>query len=400
MKAGSGYADVPDSRTAGAKAAGEAAAHLDGRSADLAICFHHGRHSAQEVLDGVREVLGPDVPVVGGTAMGVITNTMLGYEGHQVGVAVMSLEGHRPAVATASGIIEEGEEAVGRALGAAINEWDSDDADLLLLYSSIRRGLADPGGMALNFGTPLVNALLAASGPVGTAAGAGLIDSLQPSSSHVFDGDGIDRQGAVVVGFQEPLHLDSVVVHGCRPAGTYRRITKTDGPAVLEIDSRPALQVMDELLGGELARADYPFNVILGVNRGEKYASFNEDDYQTRVCLAVDEDREALVMFEPDLKPGDEVQLMRVSTSLNYVKEKIAELLERLGGREPLLAIYADCAGRAMMVSPLDSEEGDAVREALGDVPLLGFYTGVEIGMVRGEVRPLDVTGVLCVLSK
>lgn len=400
IRAGTGYADAPDSREAGQQAAREATAQAGGGSFDFAICFHHGRHNAAAVLGGVRAELGPEVPIVGGTAMGVITNTALGYEGHQVGVAVLSLGGTRPALATATGIVDRGEDAVGRELGTAIANWDQAPPDLLLFYSSIRRGLAAPEGMALSFGTPLVRALLEEAGEVRTAAGAGLIDSLQPSGSHVFDGQKADPQGAVAVGFGAQYRVDSTVLHGCRPAGTYRRITKTNGPAVLEIDERPALQVMDDLLGGEIPRQDYPFRVILGVNRGEKFGEFREDDYQTRLCLAIDEDADALIMFEPDLQPGDEVQLMRVTTNLDYVKDRTRELLDGLGDNEPILAIYADCAGRAMMASPLESEEGDVVREAIGDIPLLGFYTGVEIGEVRGEVRPLDWTGVLCVLSR
>lgn len=401
VRAGTAYVDAPGSRAAGASAARGAldAAGLD--AADLAFCFHHGRHDPAEVLAGVRAELGDEARVLGGTAMGIITNAGVSYEGHEVGVAVLG--GLRPTstvLASATGLARTGEQDVGRALGRALAAQAGDgDLDVVLLYSSIRRGLTHPDGLALNFGTPLLSALLEATGPVRSLAGAGLIDSIQPTHSHVFTQDGADPDAAVAVGFRDGLRMDTAVLHGCRPAGSYHTITRTDGPVVLEIDGSPALDVIDRLLGGALPREEYPFNVILGVNRGVRYASFDEEKYQTRLCLAVDEARRGLVMFEPDLEPGSLVQLMRVSTDFGYVQERVVRLLDQLAGRTPLLALYADCAGRCVMGSAMPDEEGHAVRSALGDVPLLGFYTGVEIGPVAGRPRPLDWTGVLCLLS-
>lgn len=400
-RAGTAFVDAPGSREAGARAARGAlkAAGLD--AADLAFCFHHGRHDGTEVLAGVRAELGSEARIVGGTAMGIITNSDVSYEGHEVGVAVLGgLPASSTVFASATGLSTTSEHAVGRLLGDTLAaQAGGDGLDVVLLYSSIRRGLTHPDGLALNFGTPLLSALLEASGPVRSMAGAGLIDSIQPTHSHVFTPDGADPDAAVAVGFGNGLRVDTAVLHGCRPAGSYHRITRTDGPVVLEIDDRPALDVIDGLLGGALPREAYPFNVILGVNRGDRYAQFDEEKYQTRLCLAVDEARRGLVMFEPDLEPGSLVQLMRVSTDFGYVEDRVGRLFGQLGGRTPLFALYADCAGRCVMGSAMPDEEGHAVRAAMGDIPLLGFYTGVEIGPVAGTARPLDWTGVLCLLS-
>jgi hypothetical protein len=391
--------DLPGSRDAGALAARRAVEAAGVDQVDLAFCFHHGRHDPAEVLAGVRAELGEEVRIVGGTAMGIITNGDVGYEGHQVGVAVL---GGLPAgavdVATSTGLSATSEQAVGAALARHLGAAPEPE-DVLLLYSSIKRGLTHEDGFALHFGTPLLAALLADAPSTRTLAGAGLIDSLQPTHSHVLTEHGTDPDGAIAVAFRGGLQMDTVVLHGCRPAGSYRTITRTDGPVVLEIDDRPALDVVAELLAGALPRDEYPFNVILGVNRGERYADFDEEQYQTRLCLAVDEERGGLVMFEPDLEAGAQVQLMRVSTDLGYVEKRIAALLDRIGDRTPLLALYADCAGRCVMGSAMPDEEGHAVRAAMGSIPLLGFYTGVEIGEVAGVARPLDWTGVLCLVS-
>lgn len=396
-RAASAYVDEEDSRQAGAEATARALNAYGAGEVDVALCFHHGRHDGDQVLAGLRSQLPGSVPVMGGTAMGVVTNDQLGYEGHQVGVALLGLgDAGRAQVVSATGLGLEGEAVVGARLAAAV----ADDAHTVLFaYSSIRRGIAHPEGFSLNFATPLAAALAAGLGKQTVIAGAGLVDSHQPQHSRVLTSRGCDAQGAVALTLSGGVRMDVEVLHGCRPAGLYRTITRTDGPVLMEIDGRPALDVVDGLVAGAFPRSEYPLRVILGVNRGERFGAFREEDYQTRLCLAVDEPRGGLVMFEPDLEAGSQVQLMRVSEDLAYVDDRVNAVLRRLEGRRPLLALYLDCAGRSALGTGMEEEEADAVRRALGDIPLLGAYTGVEVAQIRGELRPLDWTGVLCVLS-
>lgn len=392
-RAGTAYVDAPDTKVAAAQAAQQALERAGGGQASLAMCFHHGRHDPEHVCEGMRDALG-DVPLLGGSAAGIVTNDALGYGGHQIGIAVLTGADGRLRVTEADGLASRGEQAVGAALGAELGEAD----DVLLLYSSVRSGLTDPNGLSLFFGTPLLAGLSTTSSHR-TLAGAGLIDSLQPGGSHVIGPSGALREGAVALSLSDGLQMDTTVLHGCRPSGAYHEITATDGPMLLEIDGRPALDVVGELTGGAPPE-EYPFRVILGVNRGERYGPFDEASYQTRLCLAVVPERKALVMFEPDLEPGAQVQLMRISMDMDYVAARVGDALAGLDGRRPLLAVYADCAGRCSAMSALDAEDADAVRAAVGDIPLLGFYTGVEIAQVRDTLRPLDWTGVLCIFSE
>jgi len=40
-------------------------------------------------------------------------------------------------------------------------------------------------------------------------------------------------------------------------------------------------------------------------------------------------------------------------------------------------------------------------RQTVGSrIPLLGMYSGVEIARVKGQVMPLDWTGVLCIFTR
>jgi hypothetical protein len=71
-------------------------------------------------------------------------------------------------------------------------------------------------------------------------------------------------------------------------------------------------------------------------------------------------------------------------------------------GRDNLLALYIDCAGRASARSGSSVEEAELVVQGFDPgTPLLGFYSGVEVAPFGDEPsKPLDWTGVLSVLRR
>ena len=95
---------------------------------------------------------------------------------------------------------------------------------------------------------------------------------------------------------------------------------------MLEINGRPALQFLAEMLP-DTPWEEYPLFVTLGVNKGDKFGPFREDDYANRMTMSIDKERGGLVMFEPDLITGSEVQLMRRSIDFGYIDRRIDELL-------------------------------------------------------------------------
>jgi len=124
-----------------------------------------------------------------------------------------------------------------------------------------------------------------------------------------------------------------------------------------------------------------------------------------RLITGVTADGRGIGMFEPDLAPGMEIQFMIRDNRimLDSARENTAELLRRItaGGKRPIFALYIDCAGRTAEQSVTDSEEASEVQKVLNHsgVPLLGFYSGVEIAPFLGRSRGLDWTGVLVVFA-
>jgi len=400
-QAGAGYSENTDSFRAGLQAAQAAVAEA-GAPPHLALAYCTSKHDPHRLHAGVRSALGPSARIVGGHSVGAITRDRLGYEGYQACVGALTLPG------TAIHLFLERDIAgrefeVGRRLGGQL-AGVSDDGwrSLLLTYDSLRENTPDRGP-ALNLATPLIAGMDETIGRWPSVAGVGVFGDLQFNPTYQFFDDQVMQQTASALLLCGDVRMDTIIMHGCEPAGRYHTITKAEGPVILEIDGRPALDIIAQLLGAEENQTveDYPLFVTLGVNRGERFGPFREEDYANRLCMAVDKVRRGLVMFEDDLQAGSEVQLMRRSIDQKYVGTRCRELLRRLGGRRPFFALYIDCAGRAAAYCGSEREEAEEVQHAIGSVmPLLGMYSGVEIAQVGHQIQALDWTGVLCIFSE
>ncbi len=399
-KAGVGHSDLSDSYGAGAAAARMAMQSAAIERADLVLLFSTSKHDPVRLRDGVREVVGPNARLMGGYAVGIITHDFLSYDGSEVGVAVLSSDTARIDMFIESGL-NDNEPAAGEALGRQIARHGIPvDASLILLYDTVN---LVSGTFKMNMATPLVQGMSRCIETWPSVAGMGMIGDMQLQPTWQWFDDRVEQQAAMALMLSGGIRMDTVILHGCRPASGYRAITKTDGATVLEIDGRPALEVIAEMLGPDvgLSWEDYAFFVTLGVNRGEKFGEYREEDYANRLCIGIDAERQGMVMFENDLKPGMEVQIMRRSLDFRYIGERVKRLLALAEGRKPLLAYYIDCAGRAAAYSGLDEEEAVEVQNALpAEIPLLGVYSGVELAKVGGHLQALDWTGVLCLFSE
>lgn len=395
MDAAVAFRDDPDARRAAREAATEAQASLAAGVADVALVFHTGALASEQVRDGLRDALGPAVPLLGGHAVGAITNDRFGYAGHELALGL--IRGGGPRIA-AEAPLGQGEAAVGAALGRELRTAARSAAPLLLLYDSIHRTAA---GMQLNMAAPLLAGLESALGQLPPVVGAGLAGDMQGSPTEQLAGEAVLQQAALGLSFDATVTMEPVVLHGCQPASDYMTVTRVDGATILELDHRPAVEVIRERIGDALPPNRFGFFITLGVNLGDKWAPYDEAQYVNRLCLKSDRKRGGLILFEADIEEGAEVQLMHRAIDVDDIAPRIDAAFAALGAdRRPVFALYIDCAGRAAAYAGMDREDARFVQQAVaGRVPLLGFYSGVEIGPVQGRSRPLDWTGVFCLFS-
>lgn len=400
MLVGVGFSDNQDSITSGIQAATEALEQSGAKNlgpCDLALLFYTAAHDPELLAKAVRAVLGADTPLVGGGAAGTISNDRFGYAGSQIGLAAFWFSGMDVKFYAERDVTVDVRD-VGMRLGRRmVAEGVSPATPMLLFFDAIN---ATGDEVRLVQATALLNGIEQGLGFVADITGAGLQGDYRATPTMQWVGNNIIDHSAFALTFNGDVRIDRAIMHGCRPATGYYTVTRADGQAILEIDHQPALSFLSHILGDGVAPDDMPFFIILGINNGDKWDSFDEKSYINHLCFGIDKERDAIIMFESDMVAGTEFQVMYRSLEFDYMTPKIEKLFEELDGRTPVFALYIDCAGRAAGYGGVDLEDAVMVQKTLaGRVPLLGIYTGVEIAPVGGKPRGLDWTGVFCLFS-
>tara|TARA_Y100001951_G_scaffold102951_2_gene110707 strand:- start:616 stop:1560 length:945 start_codon:yes stop_codon:yes gene_type:complete len=314
-------------------------------------------------------------------------------------------------MAVASGLFNSPFKA-GEQLAAALPTMP-DASLLLLLYDSIKFAGSEHVAPVMNPSAPLLRGLelnLSSAVPV---AGAGLLGDQGFGHTQQFCGKSIAQQSASALVFGGNLTSYIGVMHGCQPLSTQRyTITGIFGQFLYTLDGKPAVTVIDQAFGSSNWRKSSPVSKLcLGIPATGRAELTSENDFSNRLISGILPNDEGLILFEPDMHEGMQIQLMRRSPALSRVSARThtEALLQQIkqDGKQPLFALYMDCAGRVAQFD--DNEQHEVGREDAIEVqnllnharvPLLGFYCGVEIAPQAGKSRGLDWSGVLVVFTR
>ena len=368
----------------------------------MLLAFCGGKHDPDAVLAALTAEFGP-VPIYGGSAAGVIGRDSFGYGGFEMGIVGF----YDPSVVPQAVMTEAllgGVRAAGHALGQAVGGIASPDAAVMLLFDSV----ASRAPPRLHFASSVVEGFHDGFGTTPLQLfGGGLLTDMNLTGGWVFAGRRVLKHAAIALVFPPGIEVETVIMHGCRPISSFMEITRIDGADVFELDDQPALGVIERMLGlplGQTRGQDLSLEVTLGQKQGDRYTPYHEGDYVNRLILRANAEAGSVTLFEPDFALGTVVQIMSRDNSLmlDSVRRGVAAMNGAVAGEDNLLALYIDCAGRASARSGAAVEEAELVAQGLDpSIPLLGFYSGVEVAPVGGGIsRSLDWTGVLAVLRR
>ena len=222
--------------------------------------------------------------------------------------------------------------------------------------------------------------------------------------------EGVLHGGLSGVAFSRDVALVSRVTQGCQPVGPVRRITACERNVVTALDGEPALACLLRDTGISLDAPQQAMNTLRGTlvglseARDALLARTGQFGVDTRVrhLIGLDPARQGVAVADM-LEPGMHLafcqrdvlaarrDLVRICAEIRdeLTPEPVASVVTH-GVDEPFTpldatariagAIYISCAGRGGPHFGAPSAELQIVQRALGNVPLVGFFAGGEIG--------------------
>lgn len=204
--------------------------------------------------------------------------------------------------------------------------------------------------------------------------------------TRVLDDVGLSSDTIVAAGFYgERLSFSHGSFGGWSPFGPARRVTRSIGNVLYELDGEPALAIYKRYLG-EHAK-NLPASGLLF-----PFAMLGSDHHELgliRTILGVDE-REGSLTLAGEINPDGYLKLMHATTDAlvngaGAAAEAAARMIPREGGQG--LAVLVSCVGRKLIMGGRVDEEVEAVSEVLGQgATLAGFYS-------YGEFSPFSPFG-------
>ncbi|MBT9523008.1 MAG: FIST C-terminal domain-containing protein [Dechloromonas sp.] len=190
--------------------------------------------------------------------------------------------------------------------------------------------------------------------------------------------DGVANNQIVAIGLSgDGLRFGHGSFGGWEPFGPARKVTRSEGNILHELDGEPALEIYRRYLGEHAKGLPasgllFPFAML-----GEDHSAVG----LIRTILGIDEASGSLILAG-EIDPDGYLRLMHASTDkLVNGAESAAEAAAAMAqGAGESVAILVSCVGRKLVMGNRVDEEVEAVGEVFGKAGVLtGFYSYGEI---------------------
>jgi len=164
---------------------------------------------------------------------------------------------------------------------------------------------------------------------------------------------------------------------------------------IMALDGRPALEVMRDDVGEEMAN---DLSRIAGtIHIARPIPGSDTHDYLVRGLQGIDP-RHGWLAVGDSFDEGDRMLFVRrdAQAAETDMQRMLKGLARRIDGRAVAGGLYISCVARGPAMFGAEGRELDMIRDALGDFPLVGFSAGGEIC----HDRLYTYTGVLALFLK
>ncbi len=192
----------------------------------------------------------------------------------------------------------------------------------------------------------------------------------------------------------------TAITQSCVPMGEPMKVTKVKDNVIYELNDKPALDVLLEILAElrieDLESASAYVFIGIPVCEGEN----GKVNYLVRNILGMEVQARGLVIGAT-LREGDYLffALREPGLSKKDLEEMLQEIKPEVEKQKPRFGFYFNCCARgSALYGGLDVDRL-TIREKLGDIPLIGFFTYGEIAPIGNRNYIHNFTGVLTLIG-
>src|ERR671914_1260220 len=402
--AGVGMSRHHNPNVAGREAAEQALQKAGINRPDFVFMFASIGYDQHSLLRAVRETTG-GAPLTGCSAGGTINGHDADESNFSVLVTVISSDKLRWHNGLARGLVDDDSRAVGQRVGQ----------DLLPNLSAETIGLfVFPDGR-LDFGVSRDNldnffAGLEENLPserfLPMWGGGAYAEFNNGKPPHQYCDDEVIAGGVSYALLSGKAQASWAMSHTVIPIGGERKVTRSQGNVIYEIDGKPAVEVLKEYLPeGTLVEDRDWFRYAISLALCFRAPSYMEDEeYVVRGVPYVRMADGSIIVQGTEVQEGTSVWFSsrdkeKLATGLDQMA---AHIEDQLGGEKPKLILQFECATRGKMMLR-DQEKLHFLRQFRQsvdpDVPWAGYYTWGEIGPVEEHNLRHLYTSVVLALS-
>ena len=204
-------------------------------------------------------------------------------------------------------------------------------------------------------------------------------------NSYVFTGQKETANGIAALVFDaDKVSLNGMAIHGWKPLGIARKVTKSEGNKVFSIDGKPAADMYLKYLGMIDKTGEENFDMFKDLSVHFPFIAKRKDgETVIKAPRSIDAASNALVM-DIEMEVGSEFHFT-TPPDFEISEEIIAEaaIVKNEMESNPDALLIFSCAGRPPVLGPLTVTENEGLAN-LWQVPMAGFYTYGEFGRTKG----------------
>ena len=216
------------------------------------------------------------------------------------------------------------------------------------------------------------------------------------SNSYIFTHQKESGNGIAALVFDAAkISLHGMAIHGWKPLGITRKVTKSEGNKIYSIDDKPAVEMYLKYLGMTNKNEEASFNIFKDLSIDFPFIAKRKDgETIIKSPRAIDKEDNALIM-DIEMEEGSEFHFT-TPPDFEISEEIISEataLKNSMEGKPDALLIFS-CAGRPPVLGPLTVVENDGLAN-VWQLPMAGFYTYGEFGRTKNGKQHFH-SGVCC----